>query len=115
MRKSGGGKNNLASLFRSHGGIRKVEKRCATSLGQRTLSFESFFIFLLDTHSSGFPKSTGGLRTAFSGAVGGLAQHNQRRITERQRERRSDRRRRHGGENIKRRLRDRRGRERQKD
>lgn len=78
-----GKKNNLASLFRSQGGIRKVEKWCTTSLGQRTLSFKSFFISLLDTHSSGFHKSTGGLRTAFSGAVGGLAQHNQRRITER--------------------------------
>lgn len=57
-------------------------KRCTTSLGQRTLSFESFFILLLAAHSSGFHKSTGVLRTAFSGAVGGLAQHNQRRIPE---------------------------------
>lgn len=111
----GGQKNNLASLFRSQGGIRKVEKWCTTSLGQHTLSFESFFIFLLDTHSSGFHKSTGGLRTAFSGAVGGLAQHNQRRITERRRELGSDRRRRHGGQNIKRSLRDRPGRKSEND
>lgn len=111
----GGRKNNLASLFRSQGGIRKVEKWCITSLGQRTLSFESFFIFLLDTHSSGFHKSTGGLRTAFSGAVGGLARHNQRRITERRRELGSDGRRRHGGQNIKRSLRDRPGRKSEND
>lgn len=49
--------------------------------GQRSLSFESYFIFFLATHSSGSHKSAGGLRTAFSRAGGGLAQHNQRRIT----------------------------------
>lgn len=111
----GRGANNPASLFRSQGGIRKAEKWCTTSPGQRTLSLESFFISLLDTHSSGSHTSTGGLRTAFSGAVGGLAQHNQRRITERRRALGSDRRRRHGGGNIKRRPRDRRGREREND
>lgn len=48
------------------------------------LSFESCFIFFHSAHSSGFHKSTGSLRTAFSRAVGGLAQHNQGSITGRQ-------------------------------
>ena len=58
--------------------------------GQRSLSFESYFIFSLATHSSGSHKSAGGLRTAFSRAGGGLAQHNQRRITGRGRRRRRE-------------------------
>lgn len=46
---------------------------------QCSLSFASYFIFFLATHSPGSHKSMGGLRTAFSQAGGGLALHNQRR------------------------------------
>ena len=77
-------KEALASLLRRSWGEerRGEERRGGLPLeGQRSLSFESYFIFFLATHSSGSHKSAGGLRTAFSRAGGGLAQRNQRRIT----------------------------------
>jgi len=60
------------------------ERKRTTSPGPVYLR-EPFFFFLV-THSCGSNKSAGGLRTAFSQASGGLAQHNQRRITGRERE-----------------------------